>query len=520
MKNVNKILAVIVFSTVFILGFSGSAKTFAATTPSLGTAGTYGVLSETFTRNVGVTTVIGDLGYTTLSGSGTHTVSGSTFVVPPAQAGTDQATALSNLDLQACTFTFAAGAINLATDTTHGPIGVYTPGVYCTVGAASIGTAGITLNGSGTYIFRVTGALTTVDNSSVSLANSASSCDVFWTPTAATTLGANTTFKGVVIDDSGITIGNTTAWIGRALAFNGTVTSNTDSITSTCNTAPPTPPTPPTPVATSGNWWAPLPLINVTKIPNPLALPTGPGSVTYTYVATNVGIVPMSSVWVRDDKCSPVNYISGDSNNNLFLDVSESWTYRCTKQVLSTETNTVTAHGWSSGADGYDTANATVVVGSSLTPPLIHLVKIPNLFTLPFGGGMVTYNYYVTNPGIAPLGDVTITDDKCTGLPGRVTGHPGDVNKNNLLDSGETFYFTCITNITQTTTNIGTATGSASGFTISDVSSATVVVMSPSLPATGFPPQERNTPWNIIMLASVVILVLTSLIVISKKYKI
>jgi len=322
MKNVNKILAVIVFSTVFILGFSGSAKTFAATTPSLGTAGTYGVLSETFTRNVGVTTVIGDLGYTTLSGSGTHTVSGSTFVVPPAQAGTDQATALSNLDLQACTFTFAAGAINLATDTTHGPIGVYTPGVYCTAGAASIGTAGITLSGSGTYIFRITGALTTVDNSSVSLANSASSCDVFWTPTAATTLGANTTFKGVVIDDSGITIGNTTAWIGRALAFNGTVTSNTDSITSTCNTAPPTPPTPPTPIATSGNWWAPLPLINVTKIPNPLALPTGPGSVTYTYVATNVGIVPMGSVWVRDDKCNPVNYISGDSNNNLFLDVA------------------------------------------------------------------------------------------------------------------------------------------------------------------------------------------------------
>ncbi|KKQ99191.1 MAG: hypothetical protein UT25_C0003G0014 [Parcubacteria group bacterium GW2011_GWC1_39_12] len=486
MKNINKILAIMVFSAVFTLGFSGPTSIFAATTPSLGTAGTYGVLSETFTRNVGVTTIIGDLGYTTLSGSGTHTISGSVFVVPPAQAGTDQAVALSNLDLQACTFTFAPGAVDLATDTTHGPMGVYTPGVYCTLGAASIGTAGITLTGTGTYIFRVTGALTTVDNSSVTLANSASSCDVFWTPTAATTLGANTSFKGVVIDDSGITIGNTTAWIGRALAFNGTVTSNTDTITSTCTTALPTPPTPPTPVPVPvpGNWWAPLPLINVTKIPSPLALPAGPGSVTYTFVATNVGIVPMSSVWVRDDKCSPVNYISGDSNSNLFLDVSESWTYRCTKQVLSTETNTVTAHGWSNGADGYDTANATVVVGSSLTPPLIHLVKI--------------------------LG---ITDDKCTGLPGRVTGHPGDINKNNLLDPGETFYFTCITNITQTTTNIGTATGSANGFTISDVSSATVVVMSPiavspGFPNTGFPPEESSNKWGIAMVSSIFVLIL------------
>ena len=141
-------------------------------------------------------------------------------------AGTDQSTALTSLSLQSCTFTFPDGAIDLATDVSHGTIGVYTPGVYCTTAtsAASIGTAGITLNGAGTYIFRINGALTTVVNSVVSLSGGASPCDVFWTPSSATTLGANSTFLGTDIDAPGITIGNNVGWVGRALSFGGTVT--------------------------------------------------------------------------------------------------------------------------------------------------------------------------------------------------------------------------------------------------------------------------------------------------------
>ena len=57
-------------------GFFNSKIALAASTPSLGTAGTFGILSSTFTRNVGNTVITGDLGYTTLSGSGTHSISG------------------------------------------------------------------------------------------------------------------------------------------------------------------------------------------------------------------------------------------------------------------------------------------------------------------------------------------------------------------------------------------------------------------------------------------------------------
>jgi type VI secretion system secreted protein VgrG len=195
----------------------------------IGTSGTYGVLSSTLTCNGASSSITGDAGYTSLSGS--HTVSGTNYVPAPAQAGQDQAAALALMNGQACSYTFPIGAIDLESDTTHGTTGVYTPGVYCITGAMSIGGGGtITLNGKGIYIFRSTGALTTTDNSQVVLTGGADDCDVFWTPGAATTLGANTTFIGTVIDDAGITAGTTTSWTGRALAFGGVVTLDTDTI--------------------------------------------------------------------------------------------------------------------------------------------------------------------------------------------------------------------------------------------------------------------------------------------------
>jgi hypothetical protein len=109
----------------------------------------------------------------------------------------------------------------------------------------SIGGTGITLNGPGTYIFRTTEALNTAAGTAVTLGPGVSECDVWWTAIGATTLGANSTFAGTVIDAAGITIGSTVTWGGRALAFGGTVTTDTDTLTSpTCNVALPPPPVP------------------------------------------------------------------------------------------------------------------------------------------------------------------------------------------------------------------------------------------------------------------------------------
>jgi len=365
-------------------------------------------------------------------------------------------------------------------------------------------TGTLTLDGGGdpnaVFVFQAGSSLTTASASSVVLINGAQACNVFWQVGSSATLGTGTLFKGNILAFSSITDSGGSTIEGRLLARGAAVTlNNTNVAKATCAGVPPSPTG-----STGANYFPQLPAINVTKVPSPLSLPSGPGSVTYTYVVTNIGKVAMNTVWVKDDKCSPVTYVSGDTNANGLLGLTETWTYTCTKTVSQTETNTATAHGYGVGLgmDVYDTASATVVVGLSVVPPLIHLVKTANPTVLPPGGGPVTYSYSVTNPGTAPLNNVSIADNKCTGLPGRVVGHPGDINKNNLLDPGETFYFTCKSNITQTTTNIGTAEGHANGLTAIDFSPATVVVNPPGLPNTGFPPFGENALWYIIVLVS------------------
>jgi len=222
--------------------FITSPLVHAATSPGLGAADPFVILSSSYINTIGGTTLSGSLGYTT--GPATApTVNGSTHTadISYSQAGIDQASALSALNSQPCTFNFAPGAIDLATDTTHGTVGVYSPGVYCTTGAQSVGGGGtITLDGAGTYIFRSTGALTTSANSAVTLANGASACTVWWTPVQATTLGATSTFVGNAIDPAGITIGNNVNWVGKALAFGGTVTTTADTLSTSLCATPPT----------------------------------------------------------------------------------------------------------------------------------------------------------------------------------------------------------------------------------------------------------------------------------------
>lgn len=629
-----------------------SAVTRAATTPSLGTAATYGVLASTYT-NTSASTVNGDVGFTTgpaVAPGGVHNNYGSG--APYATAGTDQASALADLNAQPCDFNFGA-ATDLSSLTQ--PLA---PGVYCTTGAMSV-TTSLTLSGNGTYIFRADGALNTAAGAVVTLAGGASVCDIFWTATGATTLGANTTFVGTVIDAAGITVGANTVWAGRALAFGGTVTTDTTTITApTCTPSPATlhvvkqvtnnnggtavasdftmhvkdagadvsgspavgtgspgtlyslaagtyniseatnvqysasfsgdcdasgnitlasgedktctitnddrpasinvvktlvndsgrtkvtsdfplfvSGTPVTSGATNifapgayavtettdpdyartfsgdcdagGNLnlvpgdnkfcivtnddiAAPVvippvpPLIEVIKIPSPLNLPGGPGSVTYTYTLRNIGTAAATNITMVGDSCSPLALISGDANANSQLEVNETWTYTCTTTLAQTHTNNVVATSFANGITATDIASATAVVGSAAVPPLIHVTKTPNPLTLFFGGGKVTYITRITNPGTVPLSNVSLTDDKCTPL----TFVSGDSNNDMNLDTAETWTYTCSTTLNKTTTNIAIASGEANGLTARDFAIATVVVGgTPGLPNTGSKPE-------------------------------
>lgn len=229
-KTLNKQLFVL---WILSIGVLSPMLALGATTPSLWEAATYGVLSSTYT-NTTITTINGDVGFTTppaVAPSGIHPYYGSTS--PYATAGIDQGSALSNLNGQTCDFTFG-----VATDLSLLPQPLV-PGVYCITAATSIGTSWITLSGAGTYIFRIDGTLNTAVNTEMTLTGGASACDVFWTPTSATTLAADSRFKGTVIDDAGITVWANTSWVWRALAFGETVTTDTTTITNTCIAAAP-----------------------------------------------------------------------------------------------------------------------------------------------------------------------------------------------------------------------------------------------------------------------------------------
>ena len=109
------------------------------------------------------------------------------------------------------------------------------------------------------------------------------------------------------------------------------------------------------------------PAIQVVKTAS-AAIVTSGDPVTYTYDVTNPGDDPLSNVTLTDDKCTPVTYVGGDSNNDGILDLSETWTYTCTMTLTAITENTATVTGTDTlGAPVTDTDSVIVDVEAPIT---------------------------------------------------------------------------------------------------------------------------------------------------------
>ena len=109
--------------------------------------------------------------------------------------------------------------------------------------------------------------------------------------------------------------------------------------------------------------------------------------VTYTNKVTNPGTVALSNVYLTDDKCGPVKYISGDTNGNSKLDTNETWFYTCQSTLAKTTVNTVTASGEANGLTTKDFAIVTVVVAATRTLAVpVAVVSTPIVPKLPDTG--------------------------------------------------------------------------------------------------------------------------------------
>lgn len=222
---------------VMLVSLSGSAH--AATAVGLGTADSFVVLAGSGITNTGPTTLNGDMGTyptTTITGSSSITITGTNH------AG-DAVTQSAKNDLVTA-YNSAAGQTSTAA--ISGDLGGQTlvAGVYTS--SSSIGLTGaLTLNGAGdsnaVFIFQAGSSLTTASGSSVVLTNGAQACNVFWQVGSSATIGTGSSFVGTIIALTSITLTTSATISGRALARNGAVTMDTNTITRpSCTAAPAT----------------------------------------------------------------------------------------------------------------------------------------------------------------------------------------------------------------------------------------------------------------------------------------
>ncbi|MBI1293940.1 hypothetical protein GC175_03140 [bacterium] len=197
-------------------------------------------------------------------------------------------------------------------------------------------------------------------------------------------------------------------------------------------------------------------------------------TVTYTLVVTNAGDVPLNSLNVTDDLCSPVVWDGGDTNGNFLLDLAESWIYRCSMPLTVDTTNNarvVAADPLNGPVSAQDSAFVDVI------NPALALQKVASPTTL-LSGGVVTYSYTVTNPGDVAITNLALADDTCS--PVTLTG--GDANSNAALEPTETWAYTCVVTVTADITNTATLTGLdplSNLLTVTDT--ATVDVIAPAI---------------------------------------
>lgn len=209
----------------------------------LGTAGDFAVLAGSTVTNTGATLIDGgDVGVS--PGTSITGFPPGTLAPPFAFHAADAVAAQAQTDLT--TAYNAAAALAPTQDLTGQDLGGLTllPGVYFFSSSAQL-TGTLTLNALGNpdaeFVFQIGSTLTTASNSSVVTINNGGAmpgCTVFWQVGSSATLGTGTDFEGHILALTSITL-NTGANIvgGSALARNGAVTLDTNTITNCVGTA-------------------------------------------------------------------------------------------------------------------------------------------------------------------------------------------------------------------------------------------------------------------------------------------
>lgn len=230
-RKASFILALLVFIPMVVLT---STLVFAShSRVGLGTADDFAVLGGSGITNTGATSITGDVGTfptTTETGfAGLVTLNGNNHFGDSVTQGAknDLVTAYNDAGGRTTTST-------IATDLAGATL---TDGTYDSASGTFEITGGgtLTLNGEGNanavFIFKMASTLVTSSSSRVVLTNSAQACNVYWQVGSSATIGTSTTFRGNILALTSITLNTSATVDGRALARNGAVTMDTNTIT-------------------------------------------------------------------------------------------------------------------------------------------------------------------------------------------------------------------------------------------------------------------------------------------------
>lgn len=225
-------------SSSLTLAFAASPA-FAATAPSLGTAGAVSVAAGTTVTNTGSTTLSGNVNVypgTAVTGFPPGNIGGTLNAGGPSGG-------VANVAANDVTSAYLQALNAPSTAALNSDLGGQSlvAGVYSASSGMSL-TGSLTLVGdaNSVFIFQAVSTLTVNPNSTVVLSGGVRACNVFWQVGSSATLDTASSFVGTVLALSSIVMKTGATLQGRALAQNGDVTLDDNTITtSTCSALPP-----------------------------------------------------------------------------------------------------------------------------------------------------------------------------------------------------------------------------------------------------------------------------------------
>jgi uncharacterized repeat protein (TIGR01451 family) len=234
----------------------------------------------------------------------------------------------------------------------------------------------------------------------------------------------------------------------------------------------------------------------VSAIPNPVV---AHGSTTITVNEKNTGDSGLTNVNVTGSPCATWTAVDAGFDGTLAAGASEDFT--CTVADVGT-----TNVNWSALGHGTDELDNAAPLTNEDASGNVHVVN-PNIDIVKTAGASlndqaadgvtyqtqddttVVYKYVVTTQDPDGLTNVTVTDDKCSPVTAvESNGHNvGDTNANDTLEPGESWVFSCSTNLTiandgKTVHNIATASGQPLvGDRVSSQDDANVTLLVPGI---------------------------------------